>query len=256
VTPLRIGRRIVRYGTIGSTMEEAARLAEAGEPDGTIIVTAEQTAGRGRAGRSWIAPPDSALLCSVLLRPPVAPDRLPVLSLVFGAAAAEAIEAATGLTCRLKWPNDLWLGSEDPGRKGGGVLLTSRLDRNGVGAVVAGIGINVTASPTELPPGATSLAAELGRAVGIEPLLGHLIERLNRGYDDFLATGGRPSLAAWRKRAALVGEMVVVTDGDQQHTGRFTGIDGDGRLLLEDEQGVTRRIVAGDLTRGPQLGRR
>ena len=235
-------------------MEEAARLTAAGEPEGTIVLAAEQTAGRGRAGRSWIAPPGSALLCSVLLRPPVAAGRLPVLSLVIGAAAADAIEAATGLSPRLKWPNDLWLGDADPGRKVGGVLLTARVDRDDIAAVVAGIGINVTASPAELPPGATSLAAELGRAIAIEPLFDDFIECLNGAYDDFLDTRGHPSLETWRQRAALVGQEVSVTDGDQQRTGRFTGIDDDGRLLLADEQGVIQRIVAGDLTRGPRLG--
>lgn len=252
MTPPRIGRRLLRYGVIGSTMDEATRLAELGEAEGTIVVASEQTAGRGRADRPWIAPADSALLCSVLLRPGVPPDRLAVLSLVIGAAAAEAIEQTAGLWCRPKWPNDLWLGSEDPGRKVGGVLLTSRLGRDGVDYAVAGIGVNVTARPTELPPGATSLSAELGRAVATETLLRRLIDQLNDAYDAFLGSGGRPSLDVWRRRAALIGDEVAVIDGDQHQTGRFVGIDEDGRLLLQAESGTIRSIVAGELTRGPR----
>ena len=252
MTAPRLGRRLLRYGALSSTMDEANRLAGLGEPEGTVVVATEQTAGRGRAGRVWTAPPESALLCSVLLRPAVAPDRLPVLSLVIGAAAAEAITLTTGLACRLKWPNDLWLGSEDPGHKVGGILLTSRLDGAGVDHAVAGIGINVTARPADLPPGATSLAAELGRDVSIEALLRHLIDRLNDAYEAFLSSGGHPSLDAWRERAALLDQLVTVSDGDQHHTGRFVGIDDDGRLLLEEESGNVRRIVAGELTRGPR----
>ena len=104
-----IGRRIVRLDNVSSTMEVAARLGDAGEPEGTVVLAAAQTAGRGRAGRAWEAPPGSALLASVLLRPSVPTARLPVLSLLFGVAAAEAIERAAGIPCRLKWPNDLWL---------------------------------------------------------------------------------------------------------------------------------------------------
>lgn len=251
MTAPRIGRRILHYGAISSTMDEANRLADRGEPEGTVVVATEQTAGRGRAGRVWTAPPGSALLCSVLLRPAVAPDRLPVLSLVVGSAAAEAITRTTGLAGRLKWPNDLWLGSEDPGRKVGGILLTSRMGGAGVDHAVTGIGINVTAELADLPPGATSLTAELGRDVSIETLLRHLIDRLNDAYETFLGSGGHPSLDAWRERAALLDQAVTVSDGDVRHTGRFVGIDDDGRLLIEEESGNVRRIVAGELTRGP-----
>lgn len=247
-----IGRRIIRLGAVTSTMAEAARLGDAGEPEGTVVLAAAQTDGRGRAGRAWDAPPGTAVLASVLLRPPVPPARLSVLSLLVGVAAAEAIEQVAGLPCRLKWPNDLWLGSDDPGRKAGGILLTSRLGADGVNQVVAGIGINVTALPEDLPPGATSLAAELGRAVDCGALISCLIERLDCVYAHFLSTAGHPNLGAWRRRAALIGQVVSILDGNQCHTGRFTGVDDDGRLLLQTGDGEPRRIVAGDLVRGPR----
>lgn len=248
----RLGHRLVRFDTIASTMDEATRLAASGEPEGAVIVAAEQTAGRGRAGRAWVAPPGTALLCSVILRPRVTPDRLPVLSLLVGVAAADAIASVTGLDCRLKWPNDLWLGERDPGRKVGGILLTSRLGPGGVDAVVAGIGINVSTSQSDLPPGATSLLLEGGGHVVIDDLLAALLEHLNRSYDDFLATNGHPGLDPWRQRAALVGQRVTVTNGEDTLIGEFIGIDDDGRLLLQDEAGRVHRVTAGDLTRGPR----
>lgn len=235
-------------------MDEAARLAASGEPEGTVIIAAEQTAGRGRAGRSWVTPPGTALACSVLLRPPVAPDRLPVLSLLIGVAAAGAIASVTGLEPRLKWPNDLWLGDGDPGRKVGGILLTSRLGPGGVDSVIAGIGVNVTTERRDLPPGATSLRHEAGRDVGLDALLTALIKHLNHVYDEYLRSDGHPSLDPWRRRAALIGQAVTISDGEQQRTGHFTGVDDDGRLLLREGQGRVLPISAGDLTRGPRSG--
>ena len=252
MTPQIIGHRIVRLDTVSSTMEVAAQLGDAGEPEGTVVLAAAQTAGRGRAGRVWETPPGSALLASLLLRPAVPVARLPVLSLLIGVAAAEAIERVAGLPCRLKWPNDLWLGSEDPGHKTGGVLLTSRLAADGVNQVVAGIGINVTAQPADLPPGATSLTAELGRSVDIESLVTCLIERLEDTYRHFLAVKGNHSLDAWRRRAALLGQQVSIVDGNRHHTGRFLGVDNDGRLLLAIGTNELRRFHAGDLVRGPR----
>ncbi|MDQ3696195.1 MAG: biotin--[acetyl-CoA-carboxylase] ligase [Chloroflexota bacterium] len=247
-----IGRRIVRFDTIGSTMDEAARLGDDGEPEGTIVTAAEQSAGRGRGGRAWLAPPRTALLCSVLLRPAVPPARLPVLSLVIGVATAEAIEATTGLSCHLKWPNDIWLGQDDAARKVSGILVTSRLTAHGIAYAVAGVGINVNARPEALPPEATSLRAATGTNIDPETLLASLIDRLNHAYDAYRASNGRPGLDDWRQRAALLGEPVSVQDGDTDHLGMFAGIDHDGALLLVDASGRTRRIIAGELTRGPR----
>lgn len=248
----RLSQRFVRFDTVASTMDEATRLAAEGEPEGTVILAAEQTSGRGRAGRSWVTPPGTALLCSVIMRPRVAPDRLPVLSLLVGSAAADAIESVSGLDCRLKWPNDLWLGDGDPGRKVGGILLTSRLGPDGVEAVVAGIGINVSTHQDALPPGATSLLLEGGGHVAIADLLAALLKHLNHYYDDFLATNGHPGLDPWRQRAALVGQRVTITNGENTLVGDFTGVDDDGRLLLRDDGGRMHRVTAGDLTRGPR----
>ena len=246
-----VGRRVIRMGTVGSTMDEVISLAAAGEPEGTVVVADEQTAGRGRAGRPWRAPAGTALLCSVLLRPAVRPEQLAVLPLVVGVAVAEAIEDATGLLCRLKWPNDVWLGDGATGGKVAGVLLTARSRSAEVEHAVAGIGINVTADPADLPAGATSLLAEASCAVDIETMLGHLLTRLDAGYRAFLAAAGAPSLDAWRDRAALLGESVTVDVEGRGRTGVMRGVDDGGALLLERANGVLERIVAGTLVRGP-----
>lgn len=242
-----IGRRLIRLATTGSTMDDLAALAAAGEPEGTVVVADEQTAGRGRAGRRWRAPAGSALLCSVLLRPPVAPARLSTLPLLVGVAVAEAIEATAGVACRLKWPNDVWIGED----KVAGVLLTSRSTSVGVEHAVVGIGINVTTPGVDLPLGATSLSVATDCAHDREALLAVLLARLDVRYCAFLAADGRPDLADWLARAMFLGESVFVRIGKEARAGVLRGVDDDGALLLEGADGQLGRIVAGDLTRGP-----
>lgn len=246
-----VGRCLIRLATVGSTMDEVARLAAAGEPEGTVVVAAEQTAGRGRAGRRWWAPPGTALLCSVLLRPPVAPVRLGVLPLVVGVAVAESIEAVAGLPCRLKWPNDVWLGDGAAGRKVAGILLTSRLAGAKVDHAVVGVGINVAVPVADLPAGAASISVESGRCVGVEETLTRFLVCLDAGYRAYVDAGGAPSLAGWRDRAALLGEPVAVEIAGDRREGIMRGVDEDGAMLLEEGDGKVGRVVAGELVRGP-----
>jgi len=153
-----------------------------GAPEGAVVATDEQTEGRGRLGRTWHAPAGSSLLFSIVLAPGVAPDRLPKLSLVAGAAVAEAIRAETGLQTSVKHPNDVLIG----GRKVAGILAESA-----EGRVVLGIGINVTQTRDELPadadPGATSLALE-GAHVDRVELLVSVLEQLEQHYDRWVTS--------------------------------------------------------------------
>jgi BirA family transcriptional regulator, biotin operon repressor / biotin---[acetyl-CoA-carboxylase] ligase len=174
VEPLLRGRfgRPYRYF---EQCESTQRELPADAPEGAIAVAEEQTAGRGRLGRSWSAPPRTSVLVSINLRPQVEPARLPELSLVAGAAAAEAITAETGLDPEVRFPNDLLI----DGRKVAGILAEARDDR-----VVLGIGINANIPPEGLPePGATSLLAEAGAPVDRARLLAALLERLEAHYD-------------------------------------------------------------------------
>ncbi len=244
-----IGRHVVRLDSAGSTMDEVAALADAGAPEGTVVVAEYQEAGRGRSGRVWQAPPGTGLLLSVLLRPTPPLDRLSTLPLVAGVAVAEAIEEAGGggQAVRLKWPNDLWIGE----RKVGGLLLVARSSAGGAPRAVLGVGINVTVRPEELPEGATSLAAATGLTWDREALLRRTLHRLDGAYRAWQADGGAVGLAAWRSRAALVGEAVVIEVAGCWRRGVMLGIDDDGALLLDGEDGV-ERIVSGDLARGPR----
>ncbi|MCC6315116.1 MAG: biotin--[acetyl-CoA-carboxylase] ligase [Thermomicrobiales bacterium] len=248
-----MGDDIRRYAQVASTMEIAADLAVAGASEGTVVLADEQTAGRGRAGRSWRTPPGSSLALTAILRPPLPPDRISTLPLVAGVAVAEAIEALTGTSVWLKWPNDCWLGDRNAGAKVAGVLMTARLAEAGVAFALLGIGINVTSPADALPPAATSLAAA-GLVSGDprESLLALLLERLTKGYTAALIHDGRPPLDAWRRRAALLGEPVTIDREGKPATGVFAGVRDDGALVLRRPDGTLLPIVAGDLTRGPR----
>lgn len=183
VVPLLRGRlgRPYRYVERCASTQ---RLLAAGEPEGAVVATDEQTEGRGRLGRRWEAPPGTSILCSVLLRPQVETARLPELSLVAGRAVAAAIAARTGLAPELRFPNDVLVAT----RKVAGILAEAS-----EGRVVLGIGVNVGQTAADLPADArttaTSLRVEAGAPVPRAPLLAEILLRLELELDRWLSGG-------------------------------------------------------------------
>jgi BirA family transcriptional regulator, biotin operon repressor / biotin---[acetyl-CoA-carboxylase] ligase len=209
-----IGTPRVHWRRTDSTNERARELASAGAPHGTLVTADEQSAGRGRQGRAWTAPPGSAVLMSLVLREPH--ELLPL-------AAAVATCEAIPLECRIKWPNDVWAG----GRKLAGILAEGRPQE---GWAVLGIGLNVTTEefPPELRDTATSLRRE-----GVEADPESLLQALLAALDRRLADEPAELLSAWRERDALRGRHVRWRDGE----GIAAGIDDAGALLVETEDG-------------------
>jgi BirA family biotin operon repressor/biotin-[acetyl-CoA-carboxylase] ligase len=181
VLPRLRGRFGREYAYLGST-PSTQLLLDANAPEGAVAVADEQTAGRGRLGRRWLAPSGASLLCSIQLRPEISPERLPELTGVAARACTDAIAALTGLEPELKFPNDLLIG----GRKVAGILAEAREAR-----VVLGVGINVNVPESELPTEvdrpATSLFAETGHAINRGELLVELLVCLERRYDAWLS---------------------------------------------------------------------
>jgi BirA family biotin operon repressor/biotin-[acetyl-CoA-carboxylase] ligase len=181
VEPRLRGRFGRQYQHVTST-PSTQLLLPPGAPEGALVAADEQTAGRGRLGRRWLAPAGTSLLCSLQLRPAMPSERLPELTVVAARACAEAIAALTGLEPELKFPNDLLVG----GRKVAGILAEAREQR-----VVLGIGVNVNVPAEELPQEvdrpATSLLVETGRELDRAELLAELLERLERRYDDWVS---------------------------------------------------------------------
>lgn len=237
-----VGIRWHRYESVDSTNLEALRLAELGAPVGTVVVADTQTAGRGRLGRSWADVPGRSLLMSVLLQRPR--DGAGLLTATAALAAAEAVEALTGLRVGVKWPNDLVAA----GRKLGGVLAEGR----GVLPVAVGIGVNVGETVEELPPDlrnrATSVARAAGCMVGVSALAEELAGRLDRGYHLLQAGGASALVARLTARDCLAGRAVLVRIGDRTVRGEARGWQEDGRLAIRGDDGAEVLLDAGEVT--------
>ena len=236
VEPLLSGRfgRPYRYE---ASCESTQLLVDTALPEGAVAVCDEQTAGRGRLGRSWHAPPGSAVLCSVLLRPP-AGRRAAELSLIGGMAVGDAVERALGLSAQIKWPNDVMVNR----RKVAGVLAEVR-----DGAVVLGLGINVNQTREQLPSDPRTPAGSLRTVDGLEreraPILAVCLERLESHYDAWRETGLDAVYDFLGARDFLRGRRVAV-DGTR---GYAVGIDRLGRLEI-DAAGERRAVESGEVT--------
>jgi len=224
VKAARLGRPRLHLRATTSTNDRARELAQAGTPHGTVVTAAQQTAGRGRQGRTWSAPPGRALLLSVVLRDP--PALLPL-------AAALAVAEVAGADAQIKWPNDVLL----DGRKVAGILAEGRPQD---GWAVLGVGLNVALRIEDLPPQLHATAGTLGlEPADVEPTLERLLDALERA----LALDEATLLGAYRARDALRGREVTWTAGH----GRAAGIDGAGRLVVELPDGGRTALSAGEV---------
>jgi len=228
------------FATIDSTMLEAARLAGAGCEHGAVVLADEQTAGQGRHGRHWHSELNSGLYISVILRPELHPDALPVLTLALGLATADAIAETTGLTCDLRWPNDVML----DGRKVAGILV-QLVDS----AAIAGIGINVNhgAFPPEIAAVATSLRIAAKRMHSREQLLIAVLAAVDRYAGVLVADGGRQKiLDMFSKRSSYArNKRVTVDHGQSIVVGTTAGLDASGFLILRKDDGTEDLVLAG-----------
>jgi BirA family biotin operon repressor/biotin-[acetyl-CoA-carboxylase] ligase len=236
-----VGNLIEWHDTIDSTMRRAAELAASGAPEGTIVAAAEQTAGYGRQGRPWHSPRGTGLYFTMVLRPELPPEDLPVATLALGLGVADALQMFCGLSCDLKWPNDVLAG----GRKLSGIL--TQLHQ---GAVLAGIGVNVNQAdfPDELRGIATSIALETGTHHDPQFLL-RALEGSLLSHMRILATSGRAAiLRAFAGSSSWVtGRRVRVEHPGGPLTGITAGLTPAGFLLLKQDNGRETVLTAGGL---------
>ena len=236
----RLPSRDLRYFfAIDTTMREAASLAAAGSPSGTAVIAEEQTAGQGRHGHRWHSEKAQGLYVSIVLRPDLKQGSAPTLTMALGLATAEAISSLTGLTCDLRWPNDVMIGD----KKAAGIL--TQLTES---AAIAGIGINVNHErfPAELAQEATSLRLESSREQPRERLLIELLPAVDR-YTALLAERGPdPILDLFSRRSSYSsGKRVVVRQGDSVLVGTTAGLNGSGFLVVRKDDGSDEIVLAG-----------
>lgn len=233
------GEPLYLHEEIGSTNDEAARLAELGAPQGTTVVASAQTAGRGRLGRTWFSPAGAGLYASVIIRDHRA---APLLTLAGGVALAEGIRAAVALPVEIKWPNDIVV---DVGlgrrRKLAGILTEASTGPEGLNYVVLGFGINLlpAAYPPDIADRATSLVAELGRPIDGGLLLTECLVALAQRVGE-LAEGNSPGvLARWRELSpSAVGTRVECEGAGASVFGITAGLGDDGALLVKTGDGI------------------
>jgi len=211
---MRLGSPRIHYRSVDSTNERGRELAQAGAPHGTLVTAVEQSAGRGRQGRTWSAPPCTSILCSVVIR-----DHPRMLPLSAGVAVAEDI----GPDAQVKWPNDVLVER----RKVAGILVEGRPQE---AWAVVGIGVNVAVSPDAFPPELRDRAGTLGLGSSdVEPTLERLLDCLANWID----ASDEKVLEAVRARDALLGRPLRWAGGE----GTGAGIDGDGRLVVATADG-------------------
>ncbi|MFN8555830.1 MAG: biotin--[acetyl-CoA-carboxylase] ligase [Dehalococcoidia bacterium] len=237
-----IGRRIVYLPTTTSTMDVAREHVHGGAPSGLVVVADEQSAGRGRFGRAWVAPPAVNLLCTVLVRPTLEVAKR--LGMVTPLAVADAVAAVGGPTVSFKWPNDVRAG----GRKLCGILIEGEFAGERPAFALVGIGLNVNldvAHHPEIADIATSIMQEIGAPVSRERTLAALLNAFEAHADN---PDGEALRVAWRARLETLGQDVTVSFGGAVEHGRAEDVDAAGSLILRRADGSAVILPAGEVS--------
>jgi BirA family biotin operon repressor/biotin-[acetyl-CoA-carboxylase] ligase len=241
------GKRICHFFKTDSTNRVAMELGHAGEPEGAVVLAEEQTGGRGRLGRSWHSERAAGIYVTLLLRPKLAPVQAPLLTMMAGLSAYSAVQAVTGLTVDLKWPNDVLI----HGKKAGGILTEMYAEPGQIRFVIVGIGLNVNQErfPGELANLATSLRIETGKPQSRLELLVRLLHEFESDYNRFLREGVSGVVTRFEEVSSYAkGKRVRVTNGTESFTGATAGLAPEGLLRVERDGGELVTVLAGDVT--------
>ncbi len=243
------GKNVIFRDTIGSTNVFLKELAQRDLPEGTVVVADEQSAGLGRLGRQWFSKKGENLLFSILLRPRIPPNRLFVLTMVLALAGIDAVQKMSGISAKIKWPNDIYIGE----KKLGGILTEFAVKQGVVEYVVLGMGLNVNWSPQaehRLLYPTSSIFLETHKKVSRERLLGNLLKRFEAFYEEVLGevNPGEGFYKRWNEKSAILEKSVVIETGKERVEGVAAGIDQDGALTLITTEGLERKFVCGDVS--------
>jgi BirA family biotin operon repressor/biotin-[acetyl-CoA-carboxylase] ligase len=243
----RLGGKLHYFEQLASTNTHARELAENGAAEGEVVIAEAQTQGRGRLGRRWESPPSVNLYFSIILRPKLAPEHAAQITLMAAVGVADAVATFITQQPAIKWPNDILV----DGRKLAGILAEASCDAARIEYVILGIGINVNcrigSMPPELGQRATSLFELTGNNASREIVLGRLIQALDRCYGVLEASGFEALRPHWEARFNLRGKRVRVELGNEVIIGCARGINADGALVIEDDKGVLKTVIAGDV---------
>jgi BirA family transcriptional regulator, biotin operon repressor / biotin---[acetyl-CoA-carboxylase] ligase len=244
-----LGRSFQHFMQIGSTNDEAMRLAVRGTPHGTVVVAEEQTRGRGRQQRSWLSPPGGGIYFSMVFTEPLPVREAPQSTLVATLALVRVLRQGYGLHPQIKWPNDVLLS----GRKIAGILAEIQSDQDYTRFLVIGIGINVNQGARELSGPfrypATSISMELGKPVNRSELLARFLAEFEGVYEEFVKSGFAGWLSEYEAASAILGKSIRIQRGQDEVEGIVSGFTAQGALKLLKHDGRTETIWVGDVTR-------
>lgn len=240
-----LGKNIHFFKEVDSTNDVARELAREGAEEGTIVVAESQRSGKGRRGKKWISP-SGGVWMTIILRPDIEPVKAPQLTLVTGVAVAETLDQECGLNIGIKWPNDILIGD----KKVSGILTEVETKKGEVDYVLVGIGIDLNMDISNFPPdlrgGATSLKAELDREIQGAELVQRFLQRFEILYSKFKDGEFREILTEWRKLSSTIGKYVEVHKKGRTVYGEAVGVNKDGKLILELDDGTLRKVVSGE----------
>lgn len=249
-----IGKKIIRFDTIDSTNKYAKSIASEDAADGTVIIAAHQSKGRGRLGREWVSADNNGLYLSIIVKPDLPVEKLQIITLMTSVAVVEAIEFVTGLKAGIKWPNDILFGD----KKVCGILVEMVSEDAGVNSVIIGIGVNVELKspgfPEELKNRATSILAyvnEIGieLQIGIkEQLLEAVLIKMGNYYSTLLSGGIAGIIDKWREYSITLGKDVVIKSTNSEYFGLAVDILEDGRLVVLMRDGTRMNIQSGEVS--------
>ncbi len=241
------GRSVLSFDTVDSTNIQAKKLGEKDGAHGLLVVAESQTAGKGRRGRNWQSPPGNSIYMSILLRPRIAPNKAPMLTLVMAQSAAEAVREVAGADVGIKWPNDLVLNK----KKVCGILTEMSAEVDYIHYVVIGIGINVNEEsfPEEISRTATSLRIESGRKYRRAELIAALMQRFEENYEMFMRTEDLSGIRqSYNSLLVNRGCGVRVLEPGKEYDGRALGIRDTGELLVQKPDGTVAEVYAGEVS--------
>lgn len=233
--------------SVDSTNNYAKKIAEEGAEEGTLVISDEQTGGKGRRGRSWIAPKGVNVMMTLLLRPRIRPEHASRLTLLMAMAVAQGIRSVTGLEAGIKWPNDVVV----HGKKVCGILTEMSTEVDYINYVVIGAGINVNQEsfPEEIRHIAGSLSAELGRKISRAELTASVMEHLERIYEIYLRTEDLSALyEEYNEICVNRGHQIRVMEPGNEYTGVTDGINKNGELVVRRDDGETVNVYAGEVS--------
>lgn len=243
-----IGKNIMYFSTIDSTNNKAKELALDGSPNGTVVISEEQTLGRGRLGRNWVSPKYKGIWMSIILKPDTDPMNVPKVTQV-GAAAVIKTLNELGIKATIKWPNDIVMNN----KKICGILTEMSGELNKVNYVIMGIGINVNIDiedfPEELKDIATSISHEEGRYLKRKDLVSSLLNNFEILYDEFEKEETiNLSVNICRENSALIGKEVKIINRGKESIGKAVDLNDEGQLLVQYSDGKIDKIISGEVS--------